>query len=113
MDKAFNEIYRTDMAVTVDEAGFKEKTMIEYGREKTVFMAPDEAEGDGAATPGGASAGQVSMAGYLKENDADLKYAPITAPTSTSVSDADVVLIKSGNTYKSVALAALKDYLLA
>lgn len=110
MDK-FNDVYRTDMAVTVDEAGFKEQTMIEYGREKTVFVAPKEADDDPDNTPNTESI--RSMAGYLKEDDADLKYAPITAPDSTSMADSDVVLIKSGNTFKAVSLSVLKDYLLA
>lgn len=111
MDK-FNDVYRTDMAVTVDEAGFKEQTMIEYGREKTVFVAPKEANDDSDNSAPNTDSTR-SMAGYLKEDDADLKYAPITAPDSTSMSDSDVVLIKSGNAFKAVSISVLKDYLLA
>lgn len=118
MDKNFNDVYRTDMAVTVDEAGFKETKMVEYGREKTVFIAGSDnaADGGGSNTETDSDAGvsQVSMGGYLKENDADLKYAPITAPVTTSLSDSDIVLIRSANgTFKTVSLAVLKEFLLA
>lgn len=118
MDKNFNDVYRTDMAVTVDEAGFKETKMVEYGREKTVFIA----DGDNAADWGGsdtetspdAGVSQVSLEGYLKENDADLKYIPITAPVTTSLSDSDIVVIRSADgTFKTVSLAVLKEFLLA
>ena len=103
---------RTYMAVTVTTEHYKEQTMIEYGREKTVFVAPKEANDDSDNSALNTDSTR-SMAGYLKEDDADLKYAPITAPDSTSMSDSDVVLIKSGNAFKAVSLSVLKDYLLA